>query len=221
MKKHGLTGKDKANLNKLVQFLMTNYTLMWFRIKQKDSIGEGARHLFSQIELIRLLPKDIQSIATENIARNAYWAHPECLLLSMLSDTDEKVRVMAVDKIQGIRGDKECGDNYTRKFNIPRLNFKATKYTEMIDWKLEAVHEPSLTTSLSSDELSAIKSTPLTLPRYPYHTQSVERLVKQTTRAAGAVAGYSARDGFLRASAKSRELMPRFESKQDYENNFV
>ena len=221
MKKHRLTGKDKANLNKFVQFLMTNYTLMWFRIKQKDSIGEGARHLYSQIELTRLLPKDIQNIARENIARNAYWAHPECLLLSMLTDADENVRVMAVEKIKTIRGDRNCGDNYTRRFNIPRLNFNATKYTEMIDWKLEAVHEPSLTTSLSSTELSSLKSSPLTLPRYPGHTQSVERLVKQTTRAAGTVAGYSARDGFLRASAKSRELMPRFESKQDYRHNFV
>ena len=47
----------------------------------------------------------------------------------------------------------------------------------------------------------------------------MERLVKQTSRAAEKVAGYSARDGFLRASAKSREMMPKFESKKDFENN--
>ena len=91
----------------------------------------------------------------------------------------------------------------------------------MIDWKAETLYEPSLTTGLSSAELSTLKSAPIILPRYPAHTQSVERLVKQTTRDAETVAGYSARDGFLRASALSRNLMPRFESKQDYVNNFL
>ena len=133
----------------------------------------------------------------------------------MLTDTDEKVREMAVDKIMAIRGESESGDNNTRKFIIPNLQFQAAKYTEMIDWAAETVHEPTLTTSLSSAELSSIKSSPLALPKYPGNTQSVEWLVKQTTRAADTVAGYSARDGFLRASAKSREMMPRFESKQD------
>ena len=133
MKKHGLTGKNKANLNKFVHFLMTNYTVMWFRLKQKASIGEAPRHLFSQIELTRLLPKDTQTIARKNIARNAYWAHPECLLLSMLTDTDEKVREIAVDKIKATRSDSEFGDSYNRKFIIRILNFQATNYTEMID----------------------------------------------------------------------------------------
>ena len=92
-------------------------------LKQKDSIVEAPRHLFSQIELTRLLPKDIQAIARKNIARNAYWAHPECLILSMLTDTDEKVR----DKIMAIRGESESGENYTRKFIIPNLQFQAAK----------------------------------------------------------------------------------------------
>jgi hypothetical protein len=91
----------------------------------------------------------------------------------------------------------------------------------MFDWAAETLYEPALTTALSSAELSTLKSAPLTLPSYPAHTQSVERLVKQTTRAAESVPGYSSRDGFLRASAKSREMMPRFESKQDYKNNFL
>ena len=139
----------------------------------------------------------------------------------MLTDSDEHVRTTAVDKILSIREGQEYGSNSTRKFIIPKLNFKATDYTAMIDWTAETLYEPSLTTALSSIELSGFKSTPLTLPGYPAHTQSVERLVKQTSRAADSVAGYSARDGFLRASAKSREMMPRFDSKQDYQNNFL
>ena len=39
--------------------------------------------------------------------------------------------------------------------------------------------------------------------------------------AAETVAGYSARDGFLRASAKSREMITKFESTQDFETHFL
>ena len=191
MKKHGLTGKNRTNLGKLVQFIMTNYAVMWFTLKQKETIEEAPRHLFKQIQLTNLLPKDIQTIARENIARNAYWAHPENLLLSMLTDNDEKVRQKAVDKIIALRGNEEYGDKNKRRFVIPKLNFAATDYTTMIDWQEETLYEPILVTSLSSAEVLNISTAPLVLPKYPAHTQSVERLVKQTTRAAETVAGYS------------------------------
>ena len=101
------------------------------------------------------------------------------------------------------------------------LKFNAKSYTEMIDWKRETIYEPVLTVKMSKSDLLSLKKSPLTLLRYPSNTQSVERLVKQTSRAASSVAGYEARDGFLRASATSRQLLPKFESKQDFENNFV
>ena len=91
----------------------------------------------------------------------------------------------------------------------------------MIDWKKEMIYEPVVTVKMSKAELLSLKDTPLSLPHYPSNTQSVERLVKQTTRAASLVAGHEARDGFLRASAMSRQLLPKFESKRDFENNFV
>ena len=47
------------------------------------------------------------------------------------------------------------------------------------------------------------------------------QLVMKTIRSAASVAVYSSHDGFLRASTKSRELMPRFESKKDYQKNFL
>ena len=141
--------------------------------------------------------------------------------MSMLTDADPEVRSDAVEKILNIRGSQDMVNNSTRKFIIPKLNFEASSYTDMIDWRAETLYEPALTTSLSTSELVKLKIDPLNMPRYPAHTQSVERLVKQTSRAASSVAGYSARDGFLRASAKSTELMPRFESKKDYQNNFL
>ena len=50
--------------------------------------------------------------------------------------------------------------------------------------------------------------------------QGIETLVKETSRVCERVVGWESRDGYLRALAKSRALMPKFNSKQDYENNF-
>ena len=178
MKKHGLKGKHRSNLITIVQFLMTNYVVMWFRLKQKPSVGEASRHLFSQVQLTNLLHKSTKRVARTNLARNAYWAHPENLLLSMLTDPEEKTRQVAIEKIMSIRGKQDKGDTSTRKFIIPNLNFEASTYSELINWNTETLYEPALTTGLSVSQLRELQHSPLTLPRYPAHTQSVERLVK-------------------------------------------
>ena len=35
------------------------------------------------------------------------------------------------------------------------------------------------------------------------------------------VAGFEARDGYIRAAQESRKLMPKFRSKKDFKENFV
>ena len=45
--------------------------------------------------------------------------------------------------------------------------------------------------------------------------------VKATTKAAQVVAGFDARDGYIRAAQESRSMMPKFISKKDFKNNFV
>ena len=139
MKKHGLSRKDKDNLNIIVRFLMISYIPMWFRLKQKPSIEEGSRHFFKQIETSRILPKQTQPIARANLVRNAYWAHPESLLLSMLTDAEGTVRTKAVEIILGLRGGQDLGDNSPRRFIIPEVIFESLTYTEMIDWNKEAL----------------------------------------------------------------------------------
>ena len=221
LKEYGLKGKIKKNLLLLVKFLMSNYIPMWFSCKQHVRITDGPKHLFTQTQLIQVLEEPVLSIAKGNIAQNAYWAHSEVLLLSMLADQSKDIRAKAVDKILKLRGDSDQGDDQPRLYEVPKLRFNAKDYTEMIDWKKEKIYEPVLTVKLSRAELLDLKDSPLILPRYPSNTQSVERLVSQTSRAASAVAGFHARDGFLRASTTSRELLPKFESKKDFENNFV
>ena len=50
-----------------------------------------------------------RSTALKTLERNSYFAHPENVLLSMLSDEDYQVRCMAVNKVLAIRGVQEVG----------------------------------------------------------------------------------------------------------------
>ena len=43
-----------------------------------------------------------RSTALKTLERNSYFAHPENVLLSMLSDEDYQVRCMAVNKVLAI-----------------------------------------------------------------------------------------------------------------------
>ncbi|KAG7174021.1 hypothetical protein Hamer_G030544, partial [Homarus americanus] len=76
---------------------------------------------------------------------------------------------------------------------IPPINVNATKLSELVDLSLEVL-EPPLTTSLTSQELRNLKETPMQVPKWPSHTQSVERCVKMVTEAAGHVYSHERRE---------------------------
>ena len=105
MKVNGLRGTAKKNLEGFVFFIVTNYAPMWFSIKSKPDLIDGPRHYFKQVQLIRILPKQVQDIVKENISRSAYHAHPENVLLTMLTDERQEVRTKAVELITKLRMD--------------------------------------------------------------------------------------------------------------------
>ena len=52
--------------------------------------------------------------------------------------------------------------------------------------------------------------------RYPCHTQSVERCVKNVTDASLAVCGQGSQDGFIHSRLEGRRIMPVFNMKAEY-----
>ena len=57
---------------------------MFFTIKYKNSVVEGARLLFEEIELVREhCTADERNVAFRSIQNNAWFAHPENVILSM------------------------------------------------------------------------------------------------------------------------------------------
>ena len=219
--KHCLSKKNSQNLKLIVEYIVGVYIPNWFNIKVKHSWEEGANHVLYQLELLRLQSKKTLDIVMPTVRRGAWYAHAESVLQGMLCSQVEEERKFAVDKIVELRGegDEETqkGDNSVRYRKTPNINEKATKLAELIDWT-EGATEPPLTCSLTTQEVRGFIATPMKVPAWPSHTQSVERLVKRVTEASAHVFSHERRDGFIRSQEASSELMPRNRSKQDLMN---
>ena len=113
---------------------------------------------------------------------------------------------------------KKANQSMVRTFKIPKLNFEAKEYTEIIHWPSCEVTEPPVISSTSNEELQKIIETGeyIKIPKFPCHTQAVERNIKLVTESSTAVCGQSRRDGYIRAKIQSQQLMPSFETKSDY-----
>jgi hypothetical protein len=70
----------------LVEYVAKVYAPMWFYIKSKPSCKDGVRHVYETVHLVQSLSSRVKLIVQPVIQRNAYFAHPENLLLSMMSD---------------------------------------------------------------------------------------------------------------------------------------
>ena len=150
---------------------------------------------------------------------NAYFAHPENILLAMITDHRPHVRELGLRRIMKARAAKP--NIRTRRFKEPtNFNFNAGEYYEVIDWSELAIAEPPVVNAITDTELwqfIRMNETPTILfPKLPCHTQVVERLVKVVTEASKNACGQNSRDGFIRARLASRHIMPKLESKRNF-----
>ena len=111
---------------------------------------------------------------------------------------------------------KALSSSNIRKFIIPKINFNAQSYAELIDWEKSKLTEPPLTLSLTEAEVLAFKESPFDVPKYPCHTQAVERGIRLVSEASAAVIGPEARNGFIRQRMQARKELGEFISKKDY-----
>lgn len=211
------TENPSTALTNLVDFVLNVYAPMWFKIKSHPSCKDGARHLWQTIKLSRYLSDDLKKVIDPVISRNAYFAHPENLILAMLTDERQHVRELGLRRILKAR---EIKTKAIRHFKLPSLNFDAEDYINLIDWQNTEVTEPPITSNISTEDLKEFIRSPdtpmLDFPKFPCHTQAVERCVKLVTEAAKSVVGPAARDGFIHSRIIGRQEMPHFDSKRDF-----
>ncbi|XP_065674109.1 uncharacterized protein LOC136091053 [Hydra vulgaris] len=189
------------------------YFPVWFQIKVKHSWIEGPRHILNQLTQIKLQDENTQMIIEKYVRSSAWNSHFKILLQTLLCSENKIEREFAVNNILENIKNIEMGNLASRTCKLPYLNFDATKLTELITW--EEAYEPILTSQMNISELEMIVDCPMVVPYFPAHTQGVKRAVKEVTAASETVFGFERRDGFIRARAESRAIIPRFNSKQD------
>ncbi|KAG0724775.1 hypothetical protein GWK47_004955 [Chionoecetes opilio] len=216
---HGLTGKELNTLEILVKYCLQVYFKLYYDIKVHHRLEDGPKHILTQLRVMRSQPMKVTAV-TFYVKTGAWFAHSECVLLSLMASQSEDDRRFAVTQILKLRDGEKYGDTSVRPRITPKLNLSATSLQTLISWQPGQVHEPAFTCSLSGDQIQEILVKPYEVPEFSIHTQSTERVVKQVTEAAAAVAGQQARDGFIRARAHHRESMPCFRSKKDMMDMF-
>lgn len=204
----------------VVHFILKSYMPVWFNIKKSKYLTDGPEHIFQTVKSSRFLPENLLQVIDPVIERNAYFAHPENLMLSMIVDKRTHIRELGLRRIIKARTSAPKRKSI-RAFHPPKLNFQATEYSELIDWTATTLSPPPLLRRISNEEIRAKILTGDTaaewrFDKFPCHTQAVERCIKLVTSASQKVVGFEARDGLIRTTLQSRAAMPCFESKSAF-----
>ncbi|QQP40751.1 Uncharacterized protein FKW44_017171 [Caligus rogercresseyi] len=219
--KHGLRGKNLKNLQLIVEFIIGVYYPCWFNAKVKHCWIKGPRHILFQLDCLKSQKKEVLDLVMPTVRRSAWYAHSEMLIQALLCSEDQKDRINGVEKILTIRGEgdpnSQLGDSSVRMRKTPEINTEATSINDLISWS-DGVLEPPLTCSLSTLEVKGFINSPMKVPNWPCHTQSIERVVKMVTEASAKYYSQEKRDGAIRAQEASRRLMAKNDSKQDLFN---
>ena len=220
--KYTRTGRPCKALVRLTKVALNVYFPGWFVFKQHSHIQQGSKNFFFIMELTRDSVTVDRAIAIKVLQDNSHWAHTENILISMLCDEREEIRRKAALRILKARREFDEA-NHPRKFVPPTVNFevcsfsilknkesppffysfifyliKARNYFDMVDWETEPSTEPPLTMDLSVQEILDCIGSPLILPPYPNHTQSVERMVRVVSEVSSKRVGYVARHRYDR-----------------------
>lgn len=213
------TVNPSENLVSLATYVVKIYTPVWFTIKKNNLCSDGARNLWHLIQLSRCMNKSNLNHIDPVIQRNAYFAHPENILLCMIADPKQHIRELALRRILKARHDfRENEKPNIRTFKIPVINFQANNYFDIINWQDSTITEPPVISNITDEALKEAIQTGgrIEVPKFPCHTQAVERSIKLVTEASTSVCGQIRRDGYIRTKLQSQNLMPSFETKKDY-----
>ena len=163
---------------------MSVYVSVWFQIKSNSNLKNGARHFFTLLHCLQSMAQRVRDVATRVLQRKGFFAHPENILISILMDKQEHVRELAWRRILKCRSNSSME---RRKSVVPKVLVDAKHYYEMIHWQATTISKPPVTRCLSNVTIeSYVKSRMLPLllfPKFPCHTQAVEKAVKLVTEA--------------------------------------
>lgn len=121
-------------LRLLAEYVVKVYATMHFNIKAYGCCTDGARHVAELIKLTRYLPANALKVIDPVIQRNAYFAHPENIILTMLDNEREWIRELAYMRILDCRSKSKTDPTNVRLFKIPHMYTDFGSYEDMIPW---------------------------------------------------------------------------------------
>ena len=142
------------------------------------------------------------------VQNNAYFAHPEAVLLSLVCDESPVRRIIGIQHILRIRANSHS--RQVRKFEKPKVNFSAESIVWLSDL-LTATTEPPLTEHLSNENIKDLISAKFEV-EYECHSQSVERAVQLTTKAVVATSDQNSQDAMTINTISARKKQPNLRS---------
>ena len=215
------TASPSTGLKMIVTYICQVYAPMWFLIKAQSKFTQGPSHILRLIQLVNDQPLHVQAVVKPAIQRNAYFAEPGIMLTSMLEDPDMEVRRSGIEMTKKARSKppkvpKSKFLKGMRKHAIPNLNWNASKWTDIVDLKKVKIWEPRILSKLSEKQLEDAMETPHCFPKYPCHSQTVERMVKLVTEVSGEVYGEKKQQEKAIAVLASRKSRKAYDTKKDY-----
>ena len=207
------TENPSSELQRIVAFIQQVYAPGWFRIKAKRSFLPGPKILFGLLKAVKKLDDPVCLEVFQDKLQN--WAFPllsENFLASMLYSDKERDRWNAVLRIKELRTVTEPPIGAQR---IQPVNFDAVAWCNLI-CLASAESEPPITKSMSAAEVTAMVEKQGSPPKFPIHTQSVERAVKNTSESATKSWSKEKRHKSIVTKSAARAKRPKSNSKKDF-----
>ena len=177
------THEPTSQLIVIVEYIVKLFFPTWFDIKRYTNITDGAVNQFKMISRSQSLHDDeTKRVVQPVIKRNAYFCHPENILIAMVNDDSYVIRRLAWKMNLKARLESRSRSQL-RVFMIPELDFNAKSYYEIISWSEALITQPPLMRAISDQKLKEYAETDTPdkfddLLKLPCHTQAVERHVK-------------------------------------------
>jgi len=211
------TNLPSTNLKILANYVMKVYVPMYFNIKYYSSAIYGSKLLFQFIRSTQYLSPSLKEIIYKVVQNNAYFAHPENVLLTMLFDERKHIREKAIKKILYYR-DKLYDATKLRTYEKHIINFDAIDYIDLINLDDDNIlSEPPFTSKIPYEHLLEcidFDEPPLPDPQIPSHIQGTERFVQLDTNVSRRSIQKN-RDAIMAVTVASRTTTPRMDSKKD------
>lgn len=217
--------KPSSVLTTIVNYIMIVYAPAMFELKYQSSVVYGSIHFAKMVKSSRFLEENALKIVEKSLQKNAFFAHAEHIVVSMVNDEREAIRRKGWQYVLAARDKANPDEDGIRVFRVPVLNFNCNDYTDLIEMEAQLHTNPPILRDIDvrDDNIDDLASKPILshdfgafLKKIPLHTQAVERAVKLVSEASLKVCGEEGRNGNILNTLSSRKINPKFESKQDY-----